>query len=326
MSELSICIPIELPEHGGGGFRFLRSFEGYLDAQGVARTRRISDGARVLLANSWQVPFATIVRATWRRPDVTVVQRIDGAAQDYGRDPRADRAQARVNRVADLTIFQSRYCRHSTREKFPVISHDGPIVHNPVDLETFRPDGPRATLPPWNGPRIAAITWSTNPRKGSGSLYRVARSLPEAQLVLCGRYADAPDLPNIARMGVLDATELATVLRACDVFATFAENEACPNVVLEALASGLPVLYKDSGAAAELVEACGSAVSEESFARALADVMTRHDELSRDARERAEECFAPARAFAVYLEHIERALRPRTGRLSRVAGMVRAAW
>ena len=320
-----MCIPIELPEHGGGGFRFLRNFEAYLDAHEIPRTRRLGDGARVLLANSWQVPWTRVLRAAWVRPDVTVVHRIDGAAQDYGRDPAADRAQERVNRVADITIFQSRYCRYSTREKFRVIGQDGPVIHNPVDVDLFRPDGPRAELPPWDGPRIAAITWSTNPRKGVASMYRVARLFPEAQFVFCGRYDDAPDLPNVVRLGVLDASALATTIRSCHVFATFAENEACPNVILEALATGLPVLYRDSGAAAELVDDCGVPVTEESFGQALADIMMHREELSWRARRRAVTRFDPSRTFASYLEHIRDALHPPTRRVPRLISMMRPA-
>lgn len=322
----TFCIPIEPPPVGGGGFRFLRNFEAYLDRKGIRRSRRASHGADVLFVNAWHVPIRTVLIAGAANPRVTVVHRVDGAAADYGRDPAVDRAQSRINRLADLTIFQSNYCRFSTRVKYPVIGQDGPVIHNPVDVAAFTPEGQRAELPSSPGPRVCAVTWSMNPRKGAASLYRLARNLPQVQFVLCGRYDDAPDLPNIVRTGVLDTARLASFLRAGDVLATFSENEACPNVVLEALAAGLPVLYKDSGATRELVGECGEAVEEASFRDALARVMPHRSELSRCARERALQLFAPDRVFDLYLARITGSLRSAPGhRYQRLADLAARA-
>lgn len=323
MNDLRIAVPIELPEHGGGGFRFLRSFFAYLDRRGIPHTSRI-DGANVVLANAWHVGTRALLRAMWADPDVTIVHRVDGAAEDYGRDPASDHVQRRVNRLADLTIFQSEYCRYSTRQKFPVIAHDGPVIHNPVGVDVFTPDGTRWDLPATAGARVCGVTWSTNPRKGTSVLLRLAEALPAVQFVLVGRFESVPAQSNVVTTGVLDATGVGSVLRACDVFATFSENEACPNVVLEALASGLPVLYLDSGAARELVGDCGFAVTERTFADALARAMASRDELGRRARARVLERFHPDHAFGAYLEAIGSARRPPgVGRLARFA---EAAW
>jgi glycosyltransferase involved in cell wall biosynthesis len=83
-----------------------------------------------------------------------------------------------------------------------------------------------------------------------------------------------------------------------------AENEACPNVVLEALASGLPVLYRDSGGTGELVEDCGRPVTPETFGDALDWVLDRRRALGEAARRRAEERFAPGIVFPRYLDAI----------------------
>lgn len=322
-SGLSVCIPIDLPVHGGGGFRFLQNFRVYLEQEGIPHTTDSADGARVLFTNSWHVSWTVILRAAWIRPDVTVIHRVDGSAMDYGRDPRADRIQSRVNLLADLTIFQSEYCRHSTRRKFPVIAHDGPVIHNPVDITLFTPEGERAQLPSFAGPRVVAVTWSTNRLKGASSIYRLAVALPKVQFVLCGRFDDAPHAPNIVRMGVLDATRLAATLRSCDALATFSQNEACPNVVLEGLATGLPILYLDSGATRELVEDCGLAVTEETFTRSLEIALARRGELAALARRRATERFAPSVVFPRYLEQIVAALRRvRPHRLERSAALL----
>src|SRR5204863_8851183 len=109
-------------------------------------------------------PRARILRAMRRNPRLRIVQRVDGAAQDYGRGPAADTVQLAVSRLSDLTVFQSEYARKATLERFRVIAHDGPVIYNPVDLMRFTPEGER--LPLAVTPRVASVSWSTNPKKG----------------------------------------------------------------------------------------------------------------------------------------------------------------
>jgi glycosyltransferase involved in cell wall biosynthesis len=323
-----VCIPIAFrPE--GGGFYFLRALAEHLGRAGWGVTAELRDRYDLLFTNHWLVPAADVLRAIRRNPDVRVVQRVDGAARDYGREDDADERQARVNRLADLTIFQSRYCRTSTRETFRVIARDGPVIHNPVDVELFAPEGERQEFP--EPVRVACTSWSTNPRKGAAEVYAAARGHPALGFVLCGNYPDAPDLPNLHRLGVLGRPELARALRSCQALLTFSRNEACPNHVLEGLASGLPVLYAESGATPELVGDCGLPVSLEGFGEALGRLLARREELSLRARERALALFHPERIFARYRDVLEQALArptavPRAARLRRAWADLPRAW
>jgi hypothetical protein len=130
---MRICIPIPFrPE--GGGFYFLDGFRSYLGAVGWQVVDSINDSYDVLFTNHWMVSRRDMLRAIARNPKLCIVQRIDGAAQDYGRPGDADMRQRAVNRLAGVTIFQSQYCRYSTRTKFPVIINDGPVISNPVDV------------------------------------------------------------------------------------------------------------------------------------------------------------------------------------------------
>jgi glycosyltransferase involved in cell wall biosynthesis len=307
---MRVCIPIEFQAQGGG-FYFLRAFEEYLAGTGWPVSKDPAAGGDVLFTNHWMVSAAQIAAALRANPRLCIVQRIDGAAQDYGRDPEADRRQAAVNRFADLTIFQSEYCRYSTRQKFPVIAQDGPVIHNPVDLQTFNPAGPKQPMPA--GLNLAAVSWSTNPRKGAAKVYEVARQNPAVHIQLCGNYPDAPQLPNLHSRGVFGRAELAGVLRSCDALLTFSENEACPNHVLEALASGLPVLYGDSGAMAEVIGDCGFAVNVPQVPQAVQHLRANQPALSARARQRAEAHFDPQHIFPAYIAEIERAYAHRRG-------------
>lgn len=302
---MRVCIPIEFKPQGGG-FYVLRAFADYLTARGHEVCADVADRYDVLFASHWLVPRREILKGLRWSASARVVHRIDGAAEDYGRDPEADRRQRRVNRLADLTIFQSEYARDTTRSRFRVIEQDGPVIHNPVDLVQFTPEGERRQLA--EPRRVAAVSWSTNPKKGASAVYDTAARNPGVGFYLCGRYDDVPALPNVHAMGVLDRPALAAMLRSCHALLTFSENEACPNHVLEALASGLPVFYRRSGAMAEVIGDCGVAVDPGSFGGRFDAMMREHESWAARARARAATHFDPVRAFGRYVEAIDDAL------------------
>ena len=309
-------------------YTFLANLVAYLERRGIAWTRALDPDADVLFANSWVVPYATLARAKRRSPALRVVHRIDGAAQDYGRPADADREQARANLVADLTVFQSCYARHACTEKFRIIANDGPVIYNPVDVATFAPDGDRA---PWAGERrfrarIASVAWSTNRRKGTWRIDDLAAAHPDLEFVLGGRFEGIAERPNVRRLGHLTRSALAAALRSCDLFLDLSENEACPNVVLEALASGLPVVHRDSGGVPELVGGCGAAWTTGSFGDAIASILGRRGELAHAARARAVETFSPDVVFPRYLEAIACAERHPVPGLAAVASLARRGY
>jgi glycosyltransferase involved in cell wall biosynthesis len=316
--NLTICLPIEI-QPLGGLHTFLGNLTRYLERVGAQVAGRLDEPYDVLFVNSWVVPYGVVRREKESKPHIRVVQRIDGAARDYGRRDASDARQAEVNLLADLTIFQSEYGRYATTRKFRIIRQDGPVIYNPVDVELFRPDGECAELP-GRAPRLCNVSFSVNPKKGTAQVAALAAGNPDLTFVLIGRHPDLPGLPNLHTLGYLPQPELPAILRACDLFLMPSENEACPNVVLEAMACGLPVLYLDSGGTPELVGGAGRAYTSESFRTALDDVLGKREYLAALARERAMTHFSPDVIFPRYLEAIagasRRPLPPRWARLA----------
>ena len=304
---MKLCIPIDVkPE--GGMYTFVGNLTSWLSQNGIAFTQNIDEGFDVLFVNSWVVPYATVRRLKRSRPSLRVVHRVDGSAVDYGSSPASDRMQGRVNLLADVTVFQSRYSRYSVREKYPVIAQDGPIIYNPVDLKLFTPVGPRLDLP-GGRPRIACASWSTNRLKGTWLIDRLAERHPDMVFVLCGRFDAVRDRDNVVRLGHLSRDAMATALRSCDLFLNLSENDPCPNVVLEALASGLPVLYRDSGGVPELVGDAGLAVDPEKLGDAMQAALGNREHLAALARRRVETHFTPEVIFPQYLHVFDSAVR-----------------
>ena len=302
---MRLCLPVvDAPQ--GGMYSFFRNFRAYLSRTSIEVTDDIDGEYDGLVANSWAIRYHSVVRAKRARSRLRVLHRIDGSAALYGRDAIADTQQALVNLAADVTVFQSAWARTTTRGR-GIIGQDGPVIHNPVDIERFRPDGARAALP--GRLRVAHVAFSTNARKGAASVWSVARRRPDVQFVLVGRYDNAPSLDNVTLLGYADWNQLPSVLRACDVLLTFAENDPCPNVVLEAMASGLPVLYRASGGTGELVGPCGAAVEPETFDRVLEATLDRRSALAEAARARVVSRFTFDAVFPRYLAALDTATR-----------------
>lgn len=302
---MKICLPIPYKPQGGM-YTFVWNFRRYMDRHGILYTNNLDDVYDVLFVNSWVVPYETIWQVKRSRPEVCVAQRVDGSARDYGRYDDADEKQARVNLLTDLTIFQSHYSKYSSTQKYRVIHQDGPVIYNPVDIDLFTPNGPRLDLPSGRI-RVANASWSTNRKKGTWQIDRLARENPDVDFVLCGRYDEIALQPNIHMLGHLDRQEMAIALRSCDLFLNLSENDPCPNVVLEALASGLPVLYKNSGGVPELVGDCGLSIELSSFRASIEQVLGHQLDLSARARQRAVKHFAPGVVFPQYLTAMESA-------------------
>src|SRR5688572_6118236 len=182
----------------GGMSSFVRNFRKYLDGAAVAVTDDDDGDYDVLVANSWVIPDAVVARAKRRRPRLKVLHRIDGSAIDYGRDAASDVRQALVSLLADATVFQSAYGREATRRR-RVIERDGPIVHNPVDVERFRPEGDRMPLP--GDVRLAHVAFSTNARKGTAAVMEIARRRRDVTFVMVGPDADATPPGNVLALG-----------------------------------------------------------------------------------------------------------------------------
>jgi glycosyltransferase involved in cell wall biosynthesis len=289
-------------------YTFVGNFIAWLQRTNRSYTQDLESDYDVLFVNSWVVRPEIVRRLKRDRAALRVAHRVDGAAIDYGSNPASDPVQARVNLYADVTIFQSDYSKFSTREKYRVIPNDGPVVYNPVDTSLFDVQGAKIDLPTGT-PLVACASWSVNLRKGTWQVDELAERHPDITFVLCGRFDAVSSRDNVVRLGHLSRSQMAEALRSCHVFLNLSENDPCPNVVLEALASGLPVLYRDSGGVPELVADCGEPVEMETFKRGLYRVLATRELMARRARSRAVEQFSLDTIFTKYWDAISRSSR-----------------
>jgi glycosyltransferase involved in cell wall biosynthesis len=241
------------PPPSGGGNQFLSALAGELARRGVAIERNVvSRSARTCLFNSFNFDMRRLER--FARADVRMVHRVDGPIKVYrGFDDGTDDRIAAVNRLADATVFQSRY----SLEKHAELGYElrePHVIPNAVDPSIFHDRG-RGRFAGDRPFRVIATSWSDNPNKGGATYRWLAGALDPArfEFVFVGRSSE----PVPGMLPPVPSGELADLLRSADAFVFASEHEACPNAVLEALACGLPVVYRASGGTPELVGCAG---------------------------------------------------------------------
>lgn len=215
-------------------------------------------------------------------PSPSLIQRLDGIARLYGRnDPQADHIQCAIAEIADFVIFQSQYSRESFLQ-YGIQPADSVIIRNAVDGNLFYPSARRTGL--GKEIDIIAISWSDNLMKGFSILPKLA-SLKDVKVFFIGNWNPAVDQGDVISMGVKSKKEIAEILRDMDLLVHPAQNDPCANVIFEGLASGLPVLFHNSGGNPELASNFGVPLYDN-----LGDSVQEIRKLYFELRERILEC------------------------------------
>jgi len=165
--------------------------------------------------------------------------------------------------VADLRLADAIIADGFAAEHLPN-ALGRPVEHVPkgVDVDTFRPDGPnrRASLG-LDGVRVALVVSRLVPIKNVGlaieAMALIARERPNLRLLIVGDGPLRAALEN--RVSALGLSEHVIVAgrvpheampewyRSADLFVLPSEFDNSPNVVLEAMATRLPVVATDVG-------------------------------------------------------------------------------
>ena len=240
------------PPPSGGGHQFLRALLGELERRGLTvELNRISRGTSVCLFNSFNFDFRRLRR--FARSDVRFVHRVDGPIATYrGFDDGTDARIAEINRaLADASIVQSHYSLDA-HTALGIDLVEPRLIGNAVDHAIFHPPAERE---PRVGRRVRVIatSWSNNPNKGSDIIAWLDANLDHDRYELRFAGQTGETLRHVGALGALPTEALAAELRRSDVYLAPSRNDPCSNALLEALACGLPAVFRASGGHPELV-------------------------------------------------------------------------
>jgi glycosyltransferase involved in cell wall biosynthesis len=157
------------------------------------------------------------------------------------------------------------------------------VVHNGVDVGEFQP-GPGARSEfglPEGVPLALFVGDIKTTRKNLETVLAAMQSIPELHLVVAGSVDGSP-YPAISReLKVSDrvhfigkTSKIARLMRSTDFFVFPSRYEAHPLVLLEALASGLPVVVSGNFGAADYIKAGGIVFEDPNDVGALASAMS----------------------------------------------------
>jgi glycosyltransferase involved in cell wall biosynthesis len=275
------------PPPSGGGNQFVRALIGELTRRGLeVEANRISGETQRCLFNSFNFDLRRLRR--FARDDVRMVHRVDGPIGVYrGFDDGTDARIAAMNgELAHATVLQSAFSRDA-HARLGVQLTDPVVIPNAPDPAIFHPPADRAPL---DGRRIrvVATSWSDNPRKGVDALQALGTTADPAvfELTFVGRMPAG--LAGWRHVGSLASDELAELLRGQDCYVAPSIDDPCSNALLEALACGLPALYRRSGGHPELVGEAGVGFDEP------ADAPRGLERLAGELDERREAIVVPA--------------------------------
>lgn len=182
---------------------------------------------------------------------------------------RENARMAKVHALADHVFYQSEFCRRCAERFLGARPARSEILYNGVNTDAFTPHAKDRSCGPFRFLVTGKIGASTAyrltssldglamARKGGLDVAMTIAGYVEPQ-VLSAAQARAAALgiaKSIRFLGAYNASNAPAIYQAADAYLMMKYNDPCPNTVLEALASGLPVLYSASGGVPELVGA-----------------------------------------------------------------------
>jgi len=187
--------------------------------------------------------------------DVPLIQRLDGI---YFNNTQNNRYQnTNIKRTYDNAsgvIYQSEFNKELVTKWFGTHKNSA-IIHNGADLEKINSVEPlqNKTLDKYEKIWMCASQWRPHKRLSENIRYFLEHSSQKDCLVIAGKTEDKPyKNERILHVGELIVDQLISLYKRSTYFVHLAWLDHCPNVVVDARASGCQVICSSAGGTAEI--------------------------------------------------------------------------
>ncbi|MBN1256392.1 MAG: glycosyltransferase family 4 protein [Planctomycetes bacterium] len=248
---MKIFLSIRPKGKGGGSNTFASLFAGFAKQAGHKIVRRI-DQAKLAIVIAHLAEEADLRKA--RENGCLLLHRLDEYFESHespARKAKHDKIIA-LNRLTDLTIYQSQFVFENVH---PFLNPEKyKIIHNGGDPKLFHPAQQA-------GGYIGHVSWGIDTKKRLDLLHAFIIKHPEEKFLLVGRHQehdlDFRGLANVTLAGEAKRKKLPAYYQKMKLLYFPSEKDPCPNTVIEAILSGVPVCYNPDGGTVELVRDCG---------------------------------------------------------------------
>ena len=163
------------------------------------------------------------------------------------------------NYLADEIIYQSLFVKNWWEGVYGLRNTRNAIIYNSLDLDEFYPESTDSNNLPL---LICAEARLNDDHISQETIKHVAKSLYSEGIIkgirIVGELGESDrsalsGISGVEVLGLVPRESMPAILREADIFLNLDVNAACPNAVIEALSSGLPVVGYRTGALPELV-------------------------------------------------------------------------
>lgn len=250
-------IPFQKFQYLGGPSSFMRNLKDYLDEVNYPYTQSFWKGKGIFFPMGYRAYKLWIAK----KIGMKVIQRLDGIyypsqhGESYLKYNRLQ--ENNYLKYSDFIIFQSEYSKKQVFSMFGEIADNKfDIIHNGADKNFFFP-----TAEIKKKSKFSFLTVGVFRKKAM--IEPIVKALDllkdniDFELITIGditdynlqEYFQRKYLKHIGKKG---KQEVAEYMRNCDALLHTQINDNCPNIIVEAVSSGLPVVGFDSGAMSEL--------------------------------------------------------------------------
>ncbi len=227
-------------------------------------------------------------------------------------------ANANIYQNCDYVFWQSKFARESARNFLSSIEPDGEILHNAVDLSLFYPVKKATHVRDFRFLLAGNFSSLSNLYQIQSCLEALAliRNRSHITVVFAGLSRELVRISlklakslkvddSLEFVGKFSQNQCPQLMQNVDTYIALKFQDTCPNLVIESLASGVPIIYSATGGTTELVdEKCGiglhvpgdwsstpQAPKPYELATAMESMIETSEEMGVAARTKAEESF-----------------------------------